>query len=155
MDLARNLRADSVTRLRPSPPLIVRPDVPIAEAIRLMRQRQVGCVLVCDGRKVRGIFTERDLLKRVLAVGRPFTDPIDEVMTADPMVVTARDSIRRALARMQKGGYRHLPVVDDAGHAIGLISVKRVVHYLAEHFPTAVYNLPPDAGAFPMHRGGA
>jgi CBS domain-containing protein len=155
MDLARNLRADPVTRLQPSPPISLRPDASIAEAVRLMRSRTAGCVLVCDGRKLLGIFTERDLLRRVYAVGRPTADPVSEVMTPHPVVVGARDPVRRALVRMEKGGYRHLPVVDDSGRPVGILSVKRIVHFLAEHFPTAVYNLPPDPDSYPHHRGGA
>jgi CBS domain-containing protein len=120
-----------------------------------MRQQHVGCLLVCDDKKLIGVFTERDLLIRVLNAGRPFSDQIRDVMTANPVTITPGDSIRRALTRMEKGGYRHLPVLDDAGRAIGILSVKRLIHYLAEHFPSAVYNQPPDHGAYPRHRGGA
>ena len=102
LDLARNLKTETVARLRPTAPLTIRPAASIAEAIKLMRQKQVGCLLVCDGRKLCGIFTERDLLTRVLAPGRPTSDPVGEVMTTNPVTVGLTDSIRRAVLRMEK-----------------------------------------------------
>ena len=56
---------------------------------------------------------------------------------------------------MEEGGYRHLPVVDENGKAVGMLSVKRIIRYLVEHFPGAVYNLPPDPGAVQQEREGA
>jgi CBS domain-containing protein len=76
-------------------------------------------------------------------------------MTPDPITVNPKESISAALRRMEEGGYRHLPVVDHAGQAVGVLSVKRIVHYLAEHFPDTVYNLPPDPGAVPREPEGA
>ena len=55
---------------------------------------------------------------------------------------------------MEEGGYRHLPVVDERG-PVGVLSVKRIVHYLVEHFPTTVYNLPPDPAVVPQQAEGA
>src|SRR6516162_3152579 len=113
MDLARNLRHETVARLNPTPAWSVQRTQTVADAIQLMRDRRVGCVLVCEGRQVVGIFTERDLVRRVLAAGRPVTVPITDCMTPDPVAVQPRDSISVAIKRMQKGGYRHLPVVVD------------------------------------------
>jgi len=56
---------------------------------------------------------------------------------------------------MEEGGYRHLPVVDVTGKPLGVLSVKRIVHYLAEHFPATVYNLPPDPSSVPQSAEGA
>jgi CBS domain-containing protein len=155
MELIRNLKLDEVARLKPTPPHSVAPDATIGDAVRLMRQKQVGCLVVCQDKHLVGIITERDLLTRVLATDRPLSDTVDKVMTKDPMTVFAHDSVRRAMVRMQKGGYRHLPVVDDAGRPVGILSIKRVIHYLAAHFPSAVYNQPPNAASFPNQRGGA
>src|SRR5262245_20398309 len=155
MDLAKNLKIDSVSRLQPTAARSVGPYQTVAEAVELMRREQVGCLLVCDGGRLAGIFTDRDLLRRILAVGKPLSLPITEVMTPDPVVVHPKDPIRLAIARMEEGGYRHLPVVDEAGRPVGMLSVKRIVHYLVEHFPETIYNLPPDPGAVPHEREGA
>jgi len=155
MDLARNLKIDSVSRLHPTPPLHVHPTCTIAQAVALMRQEQVGCVLVCEANRVVGIFTDRDLMRRVLAEGKPLTSPVGECMTSRPVVVHPKEPIGAAVRRMEEGGYRHLPVVDEAGRPLGVLSVKRIVHYLVEHFPATIYNLPPDPDVIPHEREGA
>jgi CBS domain-containing protein len=109
---------------------------------------------VCEQRRVVGIFTERDLLRRVIAHGKSLDTPISAYMTSNPICVNPKDSIGCAIKRMQKGGYRHLPVVIDE-RPVGILSVKRIVHYLVEHFPTMVYNLPPHRQPVPPRREGA
>lgn len=155
MELTRNLRVDSVSRLEPTPPLTVEVGQPVAQAVELMRRENVGCLLVCRDGQLAGLFTERDLMYRVLGLGKPLTTPVAEVMTPDPVTVLPKDSIRSAIRRLQHGGYRHLPVVDDDNRPVGVLSVKRIVHYLVEHYPTAVYNLPPDPNTVPQEREGA
>jgi CBS domain-containing protein len=155
MELARNLKVDSVSRLSPTPPWRVSPDQSVAEAVQLMRQHRVGCLLVCTGDHVVGIFTERDLMRRVLAPGRPLLLPVAASMTPNPVTVSPTAPIGHAVRLMVDGGYRHLPVVDDGGRPVGVLSVKRIVHYLVEHYPYTVYNLPPDPGAFPLEAEGA
>jgi CBS domain-containing protein len=155
MELARNLRVDSVSRLRPTAPLQVAPEQSVADAVALMRRYHVGCVLVCSAGRLVGLFTERDLLRRVLAAGLPLTLTVAECMTPDPVVVDPKDSIRAAVRRMEEGGYRHLPVVDESGRPVGVLSVKRIVHYLVEHFPGTIHNQPPDPSHFPPRAEGA
>jgi CBS domain-containing protein len=155
MDLARNLKVESVSRLHPSPALQVRPTQTVAEAIALMREQRTGCILVCETGKLVGIFTERDLMRRVLAAGKPLTLTIAEVMTPEPVVVQTKQAIGVAIYQMEEGGYRHLPVIDELGKVVGILSVKRIIRYLVEHFPGAVYNLPPDPGAVQHEREGA
>jgi CBS domain-containing protein len=155
MDLARNLKIESVSRLHPTAPRQVTPNQTVAEAVALMRRERVGCLLVCEGSRVVGIFTERDLMKSVLAAGQPLSLPIARCMTPNPVVVHPKEPIAVAIQRMEEGGYRHLPVVDEAGRPVGVLSVKRIVHYLVEHFPGTIYNLPPDPGAVHQEREGA
>jgi CBS domain-containing protein len=155
MNLTRNLKVESVSRLQPTAPLQVQPSQSVADAVTRMRQEGVGCVLVCDAGRLVGIFSERDLMRRVLAAGKPLSVPIAEVMTPDPVAVQPKEAIGSAVKRMEEGGYRHLPVVDEKGRPLGVLSVKRIVHYLVEHFPGTVYNLPPDPGAVQQEREGA
>ncbi len=155
MDLARNLRIDSVSRLFPTPPHQIAPAQTVAEAVALMREWKVGCVVVCEGERLVGILTERDVMKRVLAAGRLLTTPVAEGMTPDPVTVPSKESIRGAIERMEKGGYRHLPVLDERERLVGILSIKRIVHYLVEHFPGTVYCQPPDPRAVTPKREGA
>lgn len=155
MELARNLRTDPVMRLDPAPPRIVGRACTVGDAVALMRQERVGCVLVCDAGALVGLFTERDLMGRVLAVGKPLTTPVGDVMTADPETVGPRDTVRAAVKRMRAGGHRHIPVVDDDRKPVGVVSAKRIVRYLVEHYPAAVYCQPPDPSAHPAEAEGA
>ena len=155
MELARNLRVDSVCRLLPCRPLLLERTCPVAAAVGLLRKHRAGCLLACDGRKLVGIFTERDLLRRVIAPGLGWETPLADVMTPDPVCVRPKDPIRLAIRRMEQGGYRHLPVIEDTASPVGLLSVRSIVHYLVEHFPATVYNLPPDPRTFPLEREGA
>jgi len=155
MDLAKNLRIDSVSRLQLMPPILLPPEATVRQAVAAMQQCRVGCVLVCDGPGLAGIFTERDLLKRIVGSGKSLDAPLADCMTPQPVVVQLKDSIATALRRMQDGGYRHLPVLDETGKPVGTLSVRRIIHYLVEHFPATVYNLPPDPGVIQMQREGA
>jgi CBS domain-containing protein len=120
-----------------------------------MRDRRVGCVVVCRDHRLVGIFTERDLMRRVIAAGLPLTTPVSACMTPGPVTVGPKESIRSAVDRMEKGSYRHLPVLDEQQRPVGILSIKRIVHYLVEHFPATVYNQPPKPPAAPPRREGA
>lgn len=155
LELSRNMRAESVSRLDPTPPLEVAVSSSVGEAVDALRGGKVGCLLVTERGRVVGVFTERDLLTRVLAPGRSLETTMRAVMTPAPVTVTPRDSVRTAIKRMQRGGYRHLPVVDDAGGPVGILSARRVVHYIVEHFPALVFTLPPGGNQYPETAEGA
>lgn len=155
MELLKNLRIDSVKRLNPTPPRHVAPTDPVAKAAGVMKEHRVGCVLVCTESRIVGIFTERDLLRRVLAAGLPLTTAVQEVMTPDPVTVQPGEAVGVAVARMEEGGYRHLPVVDAEGRPQGILSARRIVHYLVEHYNLTVYNQPPDPSSVPEAPEGA
>lgn len=94
----------------------------VRDAARAMRERHVGSVLIAAADRLEGIFTERDMVFRVVAEGRdPDATALADVMTADPDVLPPQASALDALRRMQDGGYRHLPVV-DRGRLVGIVS---------------------------------
>ena len=96
----------------------------VAEAARLMKQRNVGAMMVVDGGKLVGMFTERDGLFRVVAAGLDGkTTPLSAVMTTNPRTVQPDRSFAQALSIMHEGRFRHLPVIED-GRPIGMISVR-------------------------------
>ncbi|MDE2585496.1 MAG: CBS domain-containing protein [Betaproteobacteria bacterium] len=100
-------------------------DATVREACRRMTEARVGAVLVVgqDG-LLKGIFTERDALNRVLARSLdPDTTPLAQVMTPDPRSVDAERPLGYALHLMHIGGYRHMPVT-EAGRPIGMVSVR-------------------------------
>ena len=155
MELSRNLRVDSVSRLEPAAPLAIEDCEPVSAAVEVMRREKTGCLLVTRGGRLVGVFTERDLLTRVLAPGLPLSIPMAECMSPNPATVQPKDSVQTAIQRMEQGGYRHLPVVDELNRPVGILSVGRVVHYLAEHFPGLIYNQPPDPSQVPDAAEGA
>ncbi len=94
----------------------------VRDAARLMKHRKVGSVLVMDGDMLEGIFTERDMVYRVIADGLdPDMTPLSQVMTADPDTIDARATALEALRMMNERGYRHLPVVEE-GRVVGIVS---------------------------------
>ncbi len=99
-------------------------DMTVADAARLMRERNVGAVMVVEGEKLAGVFTERDALFRVVATGLDVTNtPLSEVMTKNPKSITPDRSFSQALGVMHEGRFRHLPVTED-GKLLGMISVR-------------------------------
>ena len=155
MELTRNLIVESVSRLNPTAPHQVEVSATVADAVSLMRRERVGCLLVVQDTRLVGVFTERDLLTKVLGQNAPLSSPMATIMTPHPVAVNRNDPIRTAVERMQEGGYRHVPVVDEENHPVGVLSAKRIVHYLVEHFPATVYNQPPDPHRVPDTPEGA
>jgi signal-transduction protein with cAMP-binding, CBS, and nucleotidyltransferase domain len=128
----------------------VPPGTTIGEAARIMKEHRVGCVLVEAEGRLLGIFTERDILTKLVGTGYdPARVKVDGVMTRNPETLTPEDPIAFALHRMSVGGYRHLPLVDTSGRPVGILSVKDIVDYLAEHFPEEILNIPPEPGRQP------
>lgn len=155
MELIKYLRIESVSSLNLPAPVQVRPQQTVTEAVAAMRGAHVGYVLVCEGERLVGIFTERDLMRRVLAEGKPLHGAVSAFMTPDPMVVTSGAPLSVAIRKMEEGGYRHLPVVDGGGRVSGMLSVKRVVHELVEHYSKTVYNQNPFPNVVQKDRDGA
>jgi CBS domain-containing protein len=149
-----SLNTETVEQCHPVEPLCVLLTASVAEAVRKMKERNRGAALVCKNEIVVGIFTERDALK-MMAAGESFDVPIEQVMTHHPVVLRAGDKVGRAITLMAQGGYRRLPIVDDAGRAIGMVRVSGILHFLAEHFPSVIYNLPPEPHQSTQHREGA
>jgi len=96
----------------------------VRDASRNMAERHIGAVLIGQGRRLQGIFTERDVLTRVVARGLdPETTPLEKVMTRDPDTVGPGDMALEVLDRMRASGYRHLPVV-EGGEVVAIVSIR-------------------------------
>ncbi|MGD9633148.1 MAG: cyclic nucleotide-binding/CBS domain-containing protein [Pirellulales bacterium] len=154
MSFQLNLNAETVDQCHPAEPLCIAPGVSMREALQQMRELNRGVVLVCDSAKIIGIFTERDALK-MMAVRASLDGPLRQFMTPDPVVLHATDVVGKAISMMTHGGYRRLPIVDDLGKPTGIITAEGIMHYLAEHFPSVIYNLPPEPHYRTQQREGA
>ncbi len=126
---------EAVIRNKASDELVtVEASATVADAVAVMVERRVGAVLIMtEDRLVGGIFTERDVLVRVVHAGRdPKTTPISMVMTRDVRYVTPGTTIEAALALMHLNRHRHLLVIDGP-KVHGLVSIGDMVRQLIEH----------------------
>jgi CBS domain-containing protein len=156
-----SLLRESVRVLPARHPLLFAPHHTVTAAMRAMQKEHRGVVLITeDGStetRVLGVFTERDVLFRVVDRGRnPMTLALAEVMTRDPECVPVEASVAWVLNKMSIGGFRHVPVVDRDGRPVFVVSVRDVVELLVERFPREILNLPPIFGGdVPRDREGA
>lgn len=128
--LSARIREDRVSDLSPHPAVTARLDETVAQAARRMAERHVGCVLVSEPSGGTGIFTERDLLNRVLGPRRdPAAVKLREVYTSGIELVQPDDSLAHVLHCMSVGGYRHVAVADPDG-APRVISVRDILAHL-------------------------
>ncbi|MCH8148691.1 MAG: CBS domain-containing protein [Planctomycetes bacterium] len=155
MSLRDNLHRDAVKALRTLEPIAMGAEGTVRDAIRLMQDARGGCVFVTEYKRPIGVFTERDVLTKVMADALPPDTSIVEVMTREPQVITEGDSVAKVIQTMHDGGFRHMPVVNGSGHLTHVVSVKRIVEYLVEHFPSTVFNLPPKPVQSMTSREGA
>lgn len=154
VDFQLSLETEGVGAAYPDQPLAASADETVGTVMQLLRAQRTGAVVLCDGPKLVGIFTERDALKQ-MASGADLSAPVRSVMTSDPATIAADATVGRAIRMMTEGAYRHLPIVDPSGQPKGMLAVHGIVHYLVDHFPETVYNLPPDSKAAPKAREGA
>lgn len=142
-------------------PIVLGPERSVTEAVRAMQAEHRGAVLVTEdgtmATRVRGIFTERDVLLRIVDGGRnPALLPLGDVMTVAPECLRDDQSIAQLLHCMSVGGFRHVPVVDAEGRPVSMVSVRDVVELLVDAFPRDVLNRPsrPDADRVRAREGG-
>jgi len=136
---------ERVSRLCEKPVRTLDVSATVRDAIALMREGRFGSVVVTEGGKLAGILTERDILMRV-AGEEPamLDDPIATIMTADPESLRGEDDLLFLMNKMHVGGFRHVPIVNDAGVPEHVISLRDVLSYLLDHFGSIIVNLPPE-----------
>jgi CBS domain-containing protein len=110
------------------------PETPVRQAAKLMAQKNVGAVIIVDDDRLVGIFTERDVLVRVVAKGlNAETTTLANVMTPAPETIDPGQSFGYAMLVMQEHGFRHLPVVQD-GKPVGIVSARSALDPALEDF---------------------
>ncbi|RMD97398.1 MAG: CBS domain-containing protein [Calditrichaeota bacterium] len=132
--------------------ITVSPDMTVLEATRLMAEKHIGAVPVIKGDKLLGIFSERDLMTRVIAPNlNPETTRVKEVMTRELVVVEKDESYDSCLHKMKESNIRHLPIISD-NKFVGIISLRdlltvdienkdheiRQLHHFIHYVPPAV-----------------
>ncbi len=124
-------------------PALVTSSQSVRQAVAAMQAGKNSCVLVMDGERLAGIFTERDVLVRCMADGFDWDQPLSaSVYTDNPRIISSDRTRGEAIAVFQQHSYRTLPVVAD-GRVVGLFRVGDVLAHLTEAFPEELLNLPP------------
>ena len=140
-DLPR-AREQRVSVLQTGDYIAVSPHTPLSQAIEAMKTDEGGCVIVSDDGRVAGIFTERDLLTKVLGENVNLDSPISEWMQPAVQTLSPDATIGDAVRLMNEKSFRNIPLVKK-GELVGSISVFDIITYLAECYPKATMNLPP------------
>jgi CBS domain-containing protein len=121
-------------------------DTPVTECARLMTAGKIGALIVMDGERLIGIFTERDALNRVLAGGLdPGTTKVSEVMTKDPYCIRPTTTVGDAMKLITSRRFRHLPIVDN-GKVLAVVSSGDLTHWLVQDQMGEVQELVDLAG---------
>ena len=138
--LANDTLADVVTQ----PPLILEGAVSLAQAIQKMRDERRACVLVVESEKLRGVFTERDILMKVAGTAMDLeATRLDQVMTHDPVTLPADSSVAYALNLMVLEGFRHIPMVDDDDRPVAVVSMRNLIEYLGSFYSRDLLTIAP------------
>jgi CBS domain-containing protein len=155
MSLERDLRAEPVAYLDLSSFTLVDYRAPVRAVVEQMRAENHGCALVARDGRLAGIFTERDVLTKVIDRPESWDTLIERVMTADPDTVQPTDRVAAALRKMNQGHYRNVPVVDADGSIKGNLTHYAILKFFSDRFQPEIYNLPPDPDQVPKAPEGA
>lgn len=128
---------------------VLPPSASVIDAATLMCDRRIGSVLVMDGERLIGILTERDILWRVVVIGNdPYTMTVQEVMTTPVACAQPHTTLEEMRLVVRNRRIRHLPVVNDLGHVLGVVSIgdlnraehavqEQTIHYLEQYMSVA------------------
>lgn len=127
------------------PPVCIGPDIRVRDAVESLREHGRGAVLIIsEGGELMGLFTERDLLYLVHEGEPTFGErAISAYMRVRPTTIAPDETIAEAISKMDRGGFRHLPIIDPVRGPVGIVSIKDILAHLVDEFPEAFVNLPP------------
>jgi CBS domain-containing protein len=128
--LEDRLVRDHLDSIKSRTPVMVSPGMPVRAAIRTMQDQRSNALLVGEGKQLAGIFTERDAIMKLAGKGLDGV-VVSDVMTRDPVVLRADDTIAIAIHKMAVGGFRHIPLVED-GRVTGVISSQDLVRHILQ-----------------------
>ena len=140
---SQHARRDKVRLMGTDDYVCLEPSDPLSKALEVMKKDEGGCAIVCERRRVVGIFTERDVLTKIIGEPVDLNDPVSKWMSPIVATLSPDATIGDAVAMMTDKSYRNIPLVRD-GQLAGSISVFDVISYLAESYPKETMNLPPN-----------
>ncbi|HMU74270.1 MAG TPA: CBS domain-containing protein [Elusimicrobiota bacterium] len=128
-----------------NPRLIQAPaDISVQRALEVMRENKSSYLVISEGKRVVGMFTESDVTRKLLNKKSEWGRPVRDFMTADPIVLRLDDPVGRAVDLMAENDIYHVPLVNEKQELINVLSVRTLIRFLAEFYPGEVYNIPPN-----------
>ena len=126
-------------------PIQVKPGTSLAGCLVMIQQAGTGdSVFVTDAEnRLVGVLTERDIFGRIVGEDVDLEQPVESMMTTKPQHLHPDEKVGDAIALMQTGRYRNVPLLDDEDHLVGVVRPQDLIKYLAEAFPEELLNLPP------------
>ena len=135
---------DPVSNLELRKSICISGDTSIAACLQLMKDERIGCLLITENGSLRGIFTERDIIRRIVGKNLSHDDiDVEDYMTGDPDTLMADAPLAFALNYMVVGGYRHVPIVDENNKPQACLSIKDIVKHIGDYYFNEIANLPP------------
>lgn len=130
-------------------------DSTVRETVERMREMHRHCaIIVGEHTRLAGLLTERDVLRKVVNHPEIWDASVSSIMTTDPRTIDPDSTTGEALALMDRGRFRNVPVVRGNNVVVGNLTHFAILDYLLAHFPQAVYNQPPDPHSYADQRDG-
>ena len=137
------LKETRIRHLNLPPPHEAQPSERMESLLPELYHEHCECCLVTESGHLLGIITVRDILNKVIGVHTTLNQRACDIMTPDPTILTCDATIDEAVRAMSEGGYRHIPVVDQSGTPVAVLSARNIMQFIAECFPDDIGNLPP------------
>ncbi len=119
-------------------------DETLSRIIKILQDKHLACVILEKDDKISGIFTERDILNKVVGFRLELDkEPGYKYMTSNPETLCMEDLVAFALNKMTAGGFRHVPIVDANRKVVAVVSMTDIINHLGEFYFNEVFNLPP------------
>jgi signal-transduction protein with cAMP-binding, CBS, and nucleotidyltransferase domain len=154
MSLKQELQSEQVTHMDLSGFCQIVSGTSVGDALKQMRKHGYNVCLITKGDDLIGVFTDRDVLRKVAAAPETWNQSIDTVMTSNPITITPESSASEALWLMDDEHFRNLPVVSRDGNVVGNMTHQAVIDFLAARYPVEVLNRPSRPGQFPRQAEG-
>ncbi len=127
-----------------NPKLVQAPStISIKSAIDLMQQGKSGYIVLARNKKVEGLFSEDDVVMKILDKDVDWNKPVSEFMTTNWAALKMTDSVGQAIDLMSERMLYYIPLVNEESELVNVLSVRTLIRFLSEFYPTEVYNLPP------------
>mgnify|MGYP001444345788 CR=1 FL=1 len=135
-EVQRSIMEDPISVLSPRVPISMSETSSLGEVVGVMKEENIGAMLVVDEKgALRGIFSERDLIGRVIGkVESVESTPVSEVMTPMPECRKLTDTLAYAIHSMYVGNYRHIPIVDKAHKPVGIVALSDIINFMESNF---------------------